>query len=59
MSTTSSRDLSVLLLGSTGFLGGTVLKDLVKVGYQVTVLVRPGNKKLFSELPVRVCQVSS
>lgn len=37
--------LSVLLLGATGYLGGTILTDLERDGeYDITCLVRPNRE---------------
>jgi uncharacterized protein YbjT (DUF2867 family) len=50
--------VSVFLLGATGFLGGTVLTDLEKEGYEITALVRSGKEKLLKDRKATVVTVS-
>ena len=46
--------VSVLLLGATGFLGGTVLTDLEGADYDITALVRPGKEDKLSSRKAKV-----
>lgn len=49
---------SVLLLGATGFLGGTVLTDLEKGNYAITSVVRPEREACLSGRKTKVVLVS-
>lgn len=49
---------SVLLLGASGFLGGTVLTDLEKGDYMITCVVRPEREACLSGRKTRVLLVS-
>jgi hypothetical protein len=50
---------SVLLLGATGYLGGTVLTDLERAAeFDITCLVRPNKKSLMSERRIHMLMVS-
>lgn len=49
---------SVLLLGATGFLGGTVLTDLERGEYDVTCVVRPEREACLSGRRVKTLVVS-
>lgn len=49
---------SVLLLGGTGYLGGTVLSDLERAGeYEITCVVRPGTDTCMSDRKVKLVLV--
>ncbi|KAJ4394525.1 hypothetical protein N0V93_003744 [Gnomoniopsis smithogilvyi] len=49
---------SVLLLGATGFLGGTVLTDLEKGNYDVTCVVRPEREACMSGWKAKILLAS-
>lgn len=51
--------LSVLLLGATGFLGGTVLTDLERDNYTITCVVRPEREACLSGRKTKVVVVST
>lgn len=51
--------VSVLLLGATGFLGGTVMTDLEAADYDITALVRPGKEDKLSSRKAKVETVRS
>lgn len=49
---------SVLLLGATGFLGGTILTDLEKGDYIITSIVRPEREACLTGRKTKVLLVS-
>lgn len=49
---------SLLLLGATGFLGGTVLTDLEQGNYDVTCVVRPEREACMSGRKASILLVS-
>lgn len=50
--------LSLLLLGATGYLGGTVLTDLARAGeYDITCVVRPGRETCMGDRKTKLLVV--
>lgn len=50
--------LSVLLLGATGYLGGTVLTGLARAGeYDITCVVRPGREACMGDRKTKLLVV--